>query len=101
MATATGRTLGRTAAAVLLSLSLGHAATAQSLIRDAGVENALEIMAYPLLSAANLPASNIRILVVNDMSLNAFVMDGRAVFINAGLLLPAADRAGIAGGDRP
>lgn len=87
MARTTGRTIRHAASAVGLCLALCGPATAQGLIRDAGAEHALETLSYPLIGAANLPSSGIRILIVNDMSLNAFVIDGRAVFIHAGLLL--------------
>lgn len=75
-----------TAAAVVLA-TLPLPAAAQSLLRDAGAEHGLEILARPILSAAGLPANRTKILVVNDLSLNAFVIGSQAVFINAGLIL--------------
>ena len=47
----------------------------------------------PILRAAGLNPSNVRILVINDGGLNAFVISGRAIFIYSGLL----QRAGSAG----
>lgn len=67
--------------------TLSGPARAQGLIRDAGLEFALQMLVQPLASAANLSRGQIKVLIVNDMSLNAFVIDGRAVFVNAGLIL--------------
>lgn len=72
---------------VALTMVLPAPARAVSLIRDAGIEYGLNRLARPIIDAAGLSASRIRVLVVNDMSLNAFVTDGRAVFIHAGLIL--------------
>ncbi len=57
-----------------------------SLIRDAETEKFLHEIADPIFSAANLEAQNIRIFIVNDDSINAFVSGGQNVFINTGLL---------------
>ena len=68
-------------------VALPAPARAVGLLRDAGMEYGLNQLARPIIEAAGLPASRIRILVINDMSLNAFVTNGRAVFIHAGLIL--------------
>lgn len=62
----------------------GHA---QGLLRDAGIEHGLDRLARPILTAAGLPANRTRVLVVNDLKMNAFVVDSRTVFITAGLIL--------------
>nr|WP_319948417.1 M48 family metalloprotease [uncultured Shimia sp.] len=61
-------------------------ARAISLIRDPDIEFALARVADPILSAAGL-GSNVRILVVNDQSLNAFVIDSQHIFIHLGMLM--------------
>ncbi|MGS4946573.1 M48 family metalloprotease [Meridianimarinicoccus sp. RP-17] len=73
------------AAAVLVLSALP--AAAQGLIRDAGMEHGLDRMARPILTAAGLPANRTRVLVVNDMQMNAFVVDSRTIFVTAGLIL--------------
>ncbi|MEM9795522.1 MAG: M48 family metalloprotease [Pseudomonadota bacterium] len=70
--------------ALLAALALP--ARAQGLIRDAGIEHALEQIAQPILQAAGLPGST-RIWVINDRRMNAFVGDTRTIFIHSGLLL--------------
>ncbi len=67
--------------------SLAAPGAARGLIRDAGVEYALEELAAPLMTAAGLPGGRTPVLVVNDMTPNAFVIDGRAIFVHAGLIL--------------
>jgi predicted Zn-dependent protease len=71
----------------LLFLLAAVPATAQGLIRDAGMEHGLDRLARPILTAAGLPANRTRVLVVNDTRMNAFVVDSRTIFITAGLIL--------------
>ena len=56
------------------------------IIRDTEIEQLLREYATPILQTAGLAKQNIRIVVLNDRSFNAFVMDGRHIFINAGAL---------------
>ena len=71
-----------------MALWMGAAtAMAQGLIRDAGTEYGLDRLARPILTAAGLPANRTRVLVVNDLQMNAFVVDSRTIFITAGLIL--------------
>jgi len=72
---------------LLAVLSLpGHAALAQSILRDAETEALLNEMAAPLVSAAGLEPRNVDIVLVNDPSVNAFVAGGQAVYIHSGLI---------------
>ncbi len=68
-----------------------HAQSAQGLpiIRDTEIENLLRDYATPILRAAGLAQQNIKVVVLNDRTFNAFVMDGRHIFINAGALFDA------------
>ena len=61
-------------------------ARAASLIRDPDIEYALAQLANPILTSAGL-GRNVRILVVNDRSLNAFVVDSQHIFIHSGMIL--------------
>jgi len=58
-------------------------------IRDAEMEQLLRDYATPILRAAGLAKQNVRVVVLNDRSFNAFVMDGRHIFVNAGALFDA------------
>ncbi|HET9685987.1 MAG TPA: M48 family metalloprotease, partial [Pseudolabrys sp.] len=56
---------------------------------DAEIEQLLRDYAQPILRAAGLAKQNVRVVVLSDRSFNAFVMDGRHIFINAGALFDA------------
>ncbi len=76
--------------AIMLIVSLAVTALplrAQTLIRDAEIEYALRRLAQPILQAAGLNANRIKILVIKDSSLNAFVIDSQHMFIHSGLIL--------------
>jgi len=62
-------------------------AQAVQLLRDPDIEYALRKLAQPILREAGLNPNRVRILVVNDGTLNAFVIDPNAIFINYGLIL--------------
>jgi predicted Zn-dependent protease len=59
------------------------------IIRDTEIEQLLRDYAAPILRAAGLAKQNVRVVVLNDRAFNAFVMDGRHIFINAGALFDA------------
>ncbi len=60
-----------------------------SLIRDAEVESVLRDFSTPVFEAAGLHPQSIRIFIVNDPSLNAFVAGGQNIFFHTGLLTKA------------
>ena len=64
-------------------------AAAQSLIRDAEIEATIRAYANPIFKAAGLDASAIKVHLVNDNRINAFVTPGMNMFINTGLLIRA------------
>ncbi len=71
----------------ILTLPLAAPARAVTLLRDPDIEYALDQLARPVLQAAGLSSSGIDILIVDDRTLNAFVVDSRHIFIHSGLLL--------------
>jgi predicted Zn-dependent protease len=58
-----------------------------SLLRDPDIEHGLHQLADPILHAANLNSERVKIWIINDMSLNAFVIDHTHIFLHAGLVL--------------
>jgi predicted Zn-dependent protease len=88
------RTLARRAvalatAAALLCGSAGQAAAQQTtlpVLRDAESEELLRDYARPILKAAGLSQQNIEIVIINSRDFNAFVADGRRIFVNYGAL---------------
>ena len=77
--------------AVSTSLAAVSPAAAQgiSFIRDAEIENLLKDYSRPIFKAAGLGAQNITMRIVRHESFNAFVVDGRHVYINSGTLVQA------------
>src|SRR5215468_3261740 len=59
------------------------------LIRDAEIEQLLRDYTRPVLRAAGLGQRNIRVVIVNDRSFNAFVIDAKRIFVNTGALMDA------------
>ncbi|MCE8455941.1 M48 family metalloprotease [Rhodovulum sulfidophilum] len=84
----TGPARGMIGLALALILSFAPAASrAQSLIRDAEIEYALKRLTQPLAVAAGLSPERVRVMVLQDSSLNAFVLDSQTVMVHSGLLL--------------
>ncbi|MCE8518690.1 M48 family metalloprotease [Ruegeria pomeroyi] len=74
----------------LLWLVTAGSASAITLLRDPDIENGLEELAFPILRAAGLNPRRVKLLVVDDSSLNAFVLDHNAIFIHSGLIQKVA-----------
>ena len=77
------------AAVAVLCIGAPPAGAAETLLRDAEVENDIKTMAAPIWRAAGLEPSDVGVYLVQDNSLNSFVAGGQAVFINSGLILRA------------
>ncbi|MEM7742987.1 MAG: M48 family metalloprotease [Pseudomonadota bacterium] len=75
--------------AVLLSVGMAGSPDARgiSLIRDSELERTLRDMSRPIFQAAGLTPSTVEIFIVNDRSMNAFVVGGRRIFLNTGLII--------------
>lgn len=94
LAGAVGR-VARGAAACVLSLGLatGPGAAQSSsqrsptVIRDAEIENLLRDYMRPIWKSAGLAQQNLRVVIISDPSFNAFVMDGKRIFVNTGALV--------------
>src|SRR5690242_19092720 len=57
------------------------------LIRDAETEQLLREYTAPVLRAAGLAQQNIHVVIINDRTVNAFVIDAKRIFVNAGALM--------------
>lgn len=73
--------------------------TAQGIgtIRDAEIENTIRNFSTPVFLAANLDPSAVKIHLVKDKTLNAFVAGGQRLFINTGMLTQAKSAEQIIG----
>jgi len=56
------------------------------IIRDAEIEQLLRDYTAPILKAASLTQQNVQVVLINERAFNAFVMDGRRIFVNVGAL---------------
>ena len=76
------------AAAAIAAPSLAHAQANKGppLLRDTEIEQLLKDYTQPILRAAGLEKQNIQIVIINDSAFNAFVADGRRIFVNYGAL---------------
>ncbi len=70
----------------LMVLVAAGPARAVTLLRDADIEYSLRQLGAPVLRAAGLSPNQIRILVIDDSTLNAFIVDTQHIFIHSGLL---------------
>lgn len=56
-------------------------------LRDTETEQLLREYTRPILRVAGLEKQNIQMVIINDSSFNAFVADGRRIFVNFGAIL--------------
>src|SRR3954465_3180084 len=78
--------------AAALALAPGSAAFAEQekgprVIRDTESEQLLREYTRPILRAAGLEKQNIQVVILNESAFNAFVADGRRIFVNHGAIM--------------
>ena len=78
-----------TATALAAAAAPAHAQKGLALVRDAEIEQLLREYTQPILRAAGLAQQNVQVVIINDRSFNAFVADGRRIFVNGGALMEA------------
>ena len=82
--------LSRLARLFMLGLALFFAAApqamAQSILRDSETELLFREISDPLIQAAGLNPGSVKVVLVNDPEINAFVAQGQIVYIHSGLL---------------
>ncbi|WP_159868799.1 M48 family metalloprotease [Novosphingobium sp. 9U] len=69
-----------------LALLASVPAAAQSILRDAETEALFRDMSRPIIAQTGLDPKNVDVVLVNDPSVNAFVVGGQAVYVNSGLI---------------
>ena len=87
-------------AALLVALSFAlwaRPAMAQQILRDAETEALLREMSRPLILAAGLQPENVRIVLIHDNEINAFVAGGQIVYLHSGLLTSAENANEVQG----
>lgn len=74
-----------------------RAASAQSILRDSEIESDLRQIASPIFTAAGLNPTQVRLILINDNQINAFVAGGQNMFLYSGLILEAKNVGQLAG----
>jgi predicted Zn-dependent protease len=88
----------RLAMLILLSFAaMARPAFAQQILRDAETESLLRDMSRPLILAAGLQPENVRIVLIHDGSINAFVAGGQIVYLHSGLFTRAENANEVQG----
>ncbi len=77
---------------MLLALAIfagAQPARAQNILRDAETESFLRDISRPLIVAAGLQPENVRVVILGNPEINAFVAGGQIVYIHSGLFTSA------------
>lgn len=84
------RAVAALAAASLIAVHGGEALAQQKpklpILRDAETEDLLRDYIRPILKVAGLSQQNIEVVIINSKEFNAFVADGRRIFVNYGAI---------------
>lgn len=83
----TARIIAYATAASIAAAPMAASAQGLRLIRDTEAEQLLRDYTRPLLRAAGMEKQNIQMVIINEASFNAFVADGRRIFVNTGALM--------------
>jgi predicted Zn-dependent protease len=75
--------------AIAFAALVAQPARAQSILRDAETEALFRDLSAPLIEAAGLRPADVKIVLVGDNSINAFVAGGQIVYVHSGLLTRA------------
>jgi predicted Zn-dependent protease len=74
---------------LLLFFAAVRPAMAQSVLRDSETELLFREISTPLIQAAGLDPKSVKVVLLNDPEINAFVAQGQVVYIQSGLLTSA------------
>ena len=66
-------------------------------IRDTEIENILYSWANPIFNVAGIPENTVNIHLLADDQINAFVTNGKNMFLNTGLIIKAGSANGLIG----
>jgi len=72
--------------ALVLAFAMVRPAYAQSVLRDSETELLFRDISKPLIQAAGLDPANVKVVLLRDDSINAFVAGGQIVYVHSGLL---------------
>jgi predicted Zn-dependent protease len=81
-----GSRTGRLAFAALALIAAVQPLAAQSVLRDAETEKFLSDISEPLAKSAGLQPGALKVYLIGDNSINAFVAGGQIVYVNSGTI---------------
>ena len=84
-------------AALTLAFAAVQPAAAQSILRDSETELLLRDMSKPMIEAAALDPKNVKVVLINDSEINAFVAGGQVVYLHSGLITSAENANEVQG----
>ncbi len=70
---------------------------AQTILRDAETDALFADMTRPIIEAAGMSPKNVKVVILQDPEINAFVAGGQTVYINSGLIEAATDANQVQG----
>jgi predicted Zn-dependent protease len=76
-------------AGILLFFTVARPAMAQEILRDSETELLFKDISDPLIQSAGLDPKSVRVVLIKDSEINAFVAQGQVVYIHSGLLTSA------------
>jgi predicted Zn-dependent protease len=85
------------AAALAVASAPAQAQKGPPVVRDAEIEQLLREYTQPILRVAGLAQQNVQVVIINERAFNAFVADGRRIFVNAGALIESENPNQIIG----
>jgi predicted Zn-dependent protease len=85
------------AAALAVANAPAQAQKGPPVVRDAEIEQLLREYTQPILRVAGLAQQNVQVVIINERAFNAFVADGRRIFVNAGALVESENPNQIIG----
>ena len=74
---------------LVLAFAAVQPAAAQSILRDSETELMFRDISRPLIQASGLDPANVKIVLINDDEIQAFVAGGQIVYIHSGLITRA------------
>jgi predicted Zn-dependent protease len=83
----TAVTVAAALAVAPMSSALAEQEKGPPVIRDTEAEQLLREYTRPILRTAGLEKQNIQIVIINENAFNAFVADGRRIFVNYGAIM--------------
>ena len=83
----TARVIAFATAVAITAAPMAASAQGLPLIRDTEAEQLLRDYTRPILRTAGLEKQNIQMVIINEASFNAFVADGRRIFVNTGAIM--------------